>query len=193
MAATVSEGGGVDLTREDWPYQGQLPDDMTAAGYRDEEEPLAETDNAWNTQVREDIKRLNAELGDLEEDFGAHNHDSRYYQKTESDDRYVNEKGDTMTGSLSIESGLSVTDRSALSGGVDIGHQGQSNSQNIEFDDDGGGVRVDGNFGCFRVFDGGLQLREELGGSNVPTNTVFLNNSNHLVFKNAVGETTRLD
>jgi hypothetical protein len=39
----------------------------------------------------------------------AHNHDDRYYTETESDSRYVNTSGDTMTGALTIQGGWAST------------------------------------------------------------------------------------
>jgi len=38
-----------------------------------------------------------------------HNHDDRYYTETESDNRFVNVDGDTMTGSLTIDDSLTIT------------------------------------------------------------------------------------
>lgn len=129
LAASEAEGGAVNLTDREWPALGIWPDDDATAVYEDEKQPVAETDNAWNRGVRDDEERLNAALGDLERRmntaesdidtlrtdldaleaaFNTHNHDDRYYRKhevytkTESEDRYVNETGDTMTGDLDM-------------------------------------------------------------------------------------------
>lgn len=117
QARTTEEGGAVDLERYEWAYLGEAPDTPEEAGYQAYEEPAAETDNDWNhgDQVNDEllnwkmggleseIDQLRQDLQDLRDDFNAHNHDSRYYRKTETEDRYVNETGDTMTGRLSID------------------------------------------------------------------------------------------
>ena len=127
-AANPSEGGATTLETFDWAYTGfrGTPEE---AGYVALEEPAAETDNDWNHAVREDLKLLNWEVGEnedsiaaldtrlttaesdiatLQSDFGSHVHDSRYYTQTQSEDRYVNTAGDTMTGNLYTTGRLSV-------------------------------------------------------------------------------------
>jgi len=53
------------------------------------------------------ITNLNADMVDNKHasDFApaVHNHDDRYYTKSESDSRFVNASGDTMTGSLNVD------------------------------------------------------------------------------------------
>jgi hypothetical protein len=46
----------------------------------------------------------------------AHNHDDRYYTETESDSRYINASGDTMSGSLSFDPAAVIKKRITLSG-----------------------------------------------------------------------------
>lgn len=117
MAASPDEGGLVALTERDWPDRGEEPDSDEVFSYRNNDEPLAETDNWWNTNQRENDKRLNYALGSLADridaiasdfddhvadfedhvaEFRNHNHDSRYYLKSQTystsqaRDRFVN-------------------------------------------------------------------------------------------------------
>lgn len=113
--------GAIDLRTYDWADVGQRPGGASESVYIPLEEPAAELDNDWNYSVREDLKRLNEALGnleqrvdyieqdlidlridhdELEEAFWAHNHDTRYYRKHLADDRFVNEDGDDMSGDL---------------------------------------------------------------------------------------------
>lgn len=123
-ARTTEEGGAVDLESPLWPDTGTEPTDADNYAYAAYEEPGAGPDNAINYKVTYDHGQLNYELGkafdrindlesridtlrsdldDLESSYGSHNHDSRYYTKSQSDDRHVDESGDTMTGTLRMD------------------------------------------------------------------------------------------
>lgn len=123
-ARTIAEGGYVDLEAVEWPDAGVAPAQIADYAYGPYEEPAAGPDNKYNSDTGSDDAKLNKGLGeldaridsledqlddldqritDLENQFGSHNHDSRYYQKTQADDRFVDEAGDTMTGPLTID------------------------------------------------------------------------------------------
>lgn len=124
-ARTKSGGGAVDLDSYLWPDTGIEPSDTANAAYEAYKEPVAGLDNDANYGITWDLGALNYETGalidrvddleaeldalrndltDLENSFSSHNHDARYYQKTNADDRFVNELGDTMTGVLAFDS-----------------------------------------------------------------------------------------
>lgn len=121
-ARSVSGGGAVDLESYLWPDTGTEPSETADAAYAAYEEPIAGYDNDANHSVTWDIGALNHETGalkdrvstleddlatlendltSLKDSFGTHNHDARYYKRSEADDRFVNVTGDTMTGTLS--------------------------------------------------------------------------------------------
>lgn len=121
--------GAINLETYDWADNGEEPASPNESRYIPGEEPLAETDNDWNTKVRNDLVALNnklqslesrlsavesdtssldSRLSSLETDFGSHNHDSRYYQQGVANDRFVNVGGDVITGSLIIREDLHV-------------------------------------------------------------------------------------
>ena len=142
QALNRGEGGMVDLADRAWPYIGEWPGDPTTAGYRPDEEPLAKTDNAFNSAVVNNIERVNYGLGelegrvdDLEDDvdqlrsdldalesaFQTHNHDSRYYRqyqvytRSESDGRYVySEQDDEMNGDYTLNGELNGSSGSVI-------------------------------------------------------------------------------
>lgn len=218
MAADRSEGGIVDLTEDDWPAQGVWPEKPVDATYTDDFEPLAETDNAWNTQQREDDKRLNkaagdlkkrvdaleSELDDLEAAFLAHNHDDRYYLKTQTystgqaDDRFVNETGDTMTGPLDMEAPINMAPQSpgantsrairfnndTYSDTLTIETQGSDyvfrnvSDQTVYFYADGenGGVRIDGP-------EASIKLSSTTAGGSFSNGTIYVAADGHAYLK----------
>lgn len=123
-AGTTDQGGYVDLTTYDWASTGNAPSNPSESVYSPYDEPAAELDNNYNYSIREDLKRLNYGLGqvqadvtslqgdagtlrtdvdELRTDFDTHHHDSRYYRKYEADSRFVTAEGDRMTGDLQIE------------------------------------------------------------------------------------------
>ena len=116
QARTTEEGGAVDLERYEWAYLGEEPNTPQEAGYQAYEEPPAETDNDWNHgdqlndellnwkmgSLESELDQLRTDLQNLRDDFNAHNHDSRYYRKTQTEDRYVNVSGDVMNGGLDM-------------------------------------------------------------------------------------------
>jgi hypothetical protein len=56
------------------------------------------------TLTQQDTGTVTVDLdGRYLESLPAHNHDDRYYTETESDSRYINASGDTMSGSLSFD------------------------------------------------------------------------------------------
>lgn len=124
-ARTVSGGGAVDLDSYLWPDTGTEPSNTSDAAYAAYEEPIAGYDNDANHAVSWDIGALNYETGalqdrvdtiesdidslrndltTLEDSFSTHNHDARYYKQSEANDRFVDEAGDTMTGTLTHDS-----------------------------------------------------------------------------------------
>lgn len=124
-ARSVDGGGAVDLESYLWPDTGTEPNDTADAAYAAYDEPIAGYDNDANHSVTWDIGALNYETGalkdrvstleddlatlendltSLEDSFGTHNHDSRYYKQSEATDRFVDEAGDTMTGTLAHDS-----------------------------------------------------------------------------------------
>lgn len=125
-ARTIEEGGYVDLESPLWPDQGVWPTKTADFAYAPYEEPGAGTDNKANYAVTYDHGQLNLGLGELdarldsvenelanldsrldelEQGYNTHNHDTRYYTKTQADDAFVDESGDTMTGPLTIDPG----------------------------------------------------------------------------------------
>ena len=133
-AANRSQGGYADLGTYDWASTGRIPDNPADAVYSPYGEPIADLDNGWNYQTREDLKRLNYGLGQvqadvsslqgdsntlrsdvdqLRTDFDTHDHDSRYYRQYEADFNFVSTDGDTMTGGLRIEPPDGPDDRDA--------------------------------------------------------------------------------
>lgn len=51
--------------------------------------------------------------GDARYSILSHNHDSRYYTESESDSRFVNSSGDTMTGNLTLTSASLITNNNS--------------------------------------------------------------------------------
>jgi hypothetical protein len=86
------------------------------------------TYNLWHAGNLTNVSQLTNDAGYLTS-LPSHNHDDRYYTKTESDGRFVNVAGDTMTGTLTIDTGSSSSDALVLKG----------TSPTISFLDDDGG------------------------------------------------------
>lgn len=63
----------------------------------------------------------------------SHNHDGRYYTETESDTRFVNVAGDTMTGELQVNARLDVGDGSANDTEIRIYKADNNVSDHIQF------------------------------------------------------------
>lgn len=127
----------ITLETYDWADQGDEPASPDVAAYTPGEEPLAETDNNWNTKVRNDIKGLNDALGTLqgrvdsvesdianltgrvstlETNFGSHNHDTRYYRKSEVDGTFYPKTGGHISGEVTMDGDLYVWGNHAFFG-----------------------------------------------------------------------------
>ena len=119
----------ITLETYDWADQGDRPNDPSVSSYTPGEEPLAETDNDWNTSVRNDLKNLNTTLGTLQSqsdsivsdlnaltdrvntlrvDFENHNHDNRYYRQSVADDKFYPKSGGLIDGAVTTSGSLFV-------------------------------------------------------------------------------------
>ncbi|CAM0112743.1 long tail fiber protein distal subunit [Vibrio phage 6E35-1b] len=93
----------------------------------------------------------------------SHSHDGRYYTETESDARYVNVAGDTMTGDLVVEDSM-----------IKVGNVSGDNYMRLEqiYTDDYGFTFTHGNASAIRNDQGGLNQAIVLGDSET-TGTIF--------------------
>ena len=116
-ATDPSQGGTIELKGFSWQTTGDATTDPTDAQYQGGVEPAAGSDNFVEYTTRFNIESLNYEIGqndaelsnlddrvtalesdisDLQTSFSNHTHDSRYYTKTQSDDRFLTpSEGDT--------------------------------------------------------------------------------------------------
>ena len=100
----------------------------------------------------------------------SHTHDGRYYTESESDSRFVNTAGDTMTGNLTIQDSNLYVQRDAY-----IGENGAGDSNLYFYDDNSDAWRRfwwDNGNNEFRVQDNGGTTRTLLHSGNAASFTV---------------------